>query len=136
MQIGSIRQWLSRFGRDEDGGVMIEAILWLPVFLSIFVIIADASVLFMNQARIKRIMQDGNRQMATGVIGDCDEMRTWLETNVRTLAPTATAACDEDVNVSTTTVSASAEELDLTGVTGLFGAMTINVSVVYHLEVG
>ena len=136
MWIKSSNGNLQRFQTEEDGGTTIEAVLWIPLFLLLFVILADASLLFMNQARIKRIMQDGNRQMAVGTIEDCDAMTIWLENNVRPLAPTATAICTEDAAFSTTTISASAEELDLTGVTGLFGAMTINVSVVYHLEVG
>lgn len=131
-----INSRISRFGRDEDGSVLVESILWFPIFFSLFVMIADLSVLFMNQARIKKIMQDGQRQMAVGVIDDCVDLQTWLSTELSTFAPTAQVACTETTSLSSARVTAAASELALTGASGLFGKLNVDVRMVYYQEVG
>lgn len=131
-----IKSRTARFGRDEDGSVMIESILWFPLFFSLFVMIADLSVLFMNQARIKKIMQDGQRQMAIGVIDDCVDLQTWLSTELTAFSPTAQVTCSETLTISNARVTAPASELALTGASGLFKALSIDVRMVYHQEVG
>ena len=131
-----IKSRTARFGRDEDGSVMIETILWFPLFFSLFVLIADLSVLFMNQARIKKIMQDGQRQMAIGVIDDCTELQSWLSTELTPFAPTAQVTCSETLTISNARETASASELALTGASGLFKSLNVDVRMVYHQEVG
>ncbi len=131
-----IKSRFNRFGRDEDGAVLIESILWFPIFFALFVMIADLSVLFMNQARIKKVMQDGQRQMAVGVIDDCADLQTWLSTQLSTFAPSAQIACSESATVSNARVSAAAGDLALTGASGLFGKLNVDVRMIYHQEVG
>ena len=50
------------------------------------------------------------------------------------------AGCSGDYlnqpTVSIATLTLDSGELDLTGATGFFGGMTVNLSMVYHLEVG
>lgn len=126
-----------RFRREEDGGVMIEAILWFPVFFSLFVMVADASVIFLNQARIKKIMQDGSRAMAVGTYEECADLTAFLNTEIRRIAPNAWVAdCSEDATESLVLVSAPSGDLGLTGSSGLFGGFTVSLRMIYHLEVG
>jgi Flp pilus assembly protein TadG len=131
-----INSRISRFGRDEDGSVLVESILWFPIFFSLFVMIADLSVLFMNQARIKKIMQDGQRQMAVGVIDDCVDLQSWLTTELSSFVPSAQIACSETATISNARVTAAARDLALTGASGLFGQLNVDVRMVYHQEVG
>jgi Flp pilus assembly protein TadG len=127
---------LHRFRRKETGGVLIEGVLWLPLMFWLFVLAADLSVLFMNQARIKSMMQEAGRRMAVGSLEECADLEEWLNGQVQLISPTAVSECDETQTVSRIRVSAPAGELDLTGSTGLFGGITVNVQVLYHQEVG
>lgn len=137
MDLGSRLKRLRRFRMEENGGVLIEGVLWLPVMFWLFVLAADVSVLFMNQARIKSVMQEAGRQMAVGSIEECTDLTVWLEGQVRLISPTAWVSdCQETETVSRIRVSAPSGELDLSGSTGLFGGMTVNVQVLYHQEVG
>lgn len=96
--------------------------------------------MFMNHARVKKVLQEGSREMAIGQLDECADLVTWLEANVRSFAPSATATCAEDYlgqpAVSLATVSVVSDEIDLTGVTGLFGGISFRISMVYNLEVG
>ena len=51
-----------KFLRDEAGGATVEACLWIPFFLSFFVLILDAAFIFLQETDAQRIVQDGNRQ--------------------------------------------------------------------------
>ena len=136
----SLHRMCKRFRNDEEGGVLIEAVMWFPVMFALFVMAADASVMFMNQARIKSVMQEGGRRMAVGELDQCPAMTPWLESQIRQIAPTATVAdCRKDTDSATVwvvEVSAPSNELLLTGATGLLAGMTVNLRVLYHQEVG
>jgi len=136
----SIERATGRFRREEEGGVLIEAVLWFPVMFALFVMAADASVMFMNQARIKSVMQEGGRRMAIGELQECAALTEWLEANIRQIAPTAWVDdCRKDpasATVSVVEVNAPSAELLLTGGTGLLAGITVNVRVLYHQEVG
>lgn len=131
---------LRRFAKCEDGGVLVENIIWIPVFLSLFAMIADASIMFMNHARVKKVLQEGSREMAIGQLEECSDLVTWLEANVRPFAPSATATCAENylgkAAVSLATVTVRSDEIDLTGTAGYFGGINFRISMVYNLEIG
>ncbi len=133
----SLTRMFHRFQRDEDGGTMIEAILWFPVFFSLFVLVLDASMIFLNQAQIKKIMQDGARQMAVGTYDKCDELTPVLQARIQTIAPGAVVfSCGEDKTVSTVVVTAPSSDLGITGTSGVLSGLVFSLRVVYNLEVG
>jgi len=53
---------------SEDGSATVEAVLWIPFFLLLLALIADASFLFHRQAEMLRTVQDVNRAFSTGQI--------------------------------------------------------------------
>jgi Flp pilus assembly protein TadG len=57
---------LDRRLRAEDGGATVEAVLWVPFFILLLALIADASFLFHRQAQMLRAVQDANRAFSTG----------------------------------------------------------------------
>lgn len=130
MSISSLR----RKAADEDGSATIEAVLWLPFFIMLFIMIADAAMIFANQSRVHRMVQDGNRNYVVGAITNCAALETWLENVTQQLAPSASATCSVSSNIVTSTVSIPSGELDLSGATGVFGGLTIQVQAQHLLE--
>jgi Flp pilus assembly protein TadG len=57
---------MRRAAASEDGGATVEAVLWIPLFLALLAVIADASLLFHRQAQMLRAVQDANRAFSTG----------------------------------------------------------------------
>lgn len=127
---------LARFVRDECGTMSMEAALWFPIFFIAFIFVADAAMVFMNNARIQRIMEDGNRAFAVGQIRTCPDLVTWLHTNIRPISPSAQADCDTTtlVGVGIARVTMPSAELDLSGATGFLRNMEIRLQTQYHLE--
>ncbi len=57
---------LRRLAVRDDGTATVEAVLWLPVFLLFFCLVADAALVFYNKNQIHRLVQDTNRRLSVG----------------------------------------------------------------------
>lgn len=129
-------QSFNKFRSDEDGAATMEAVLWLPFFILLFVMILDATMIFSNHSRVMRIVHDGNRAYALGNITGCAELEEWLEARVTPLAASASATCVRDEGVATATVTMNSDDLDLSGATGIFGGLTVAARSQHIIEPG
>ena len=134
--MNAMKRELRRFRKDEGGWVMVEAILWFPLMFFILVMVLDASFLFMNKARIERVVQDGQRWMAVGLITDCDALETWIETRVDPYAPSAVATCTPSKNITTTVVAVPLTDIDLSGGIGFLKSGNLNIESIHFSERG
>ena len=91
-------------------------------------------MIFANQSRIHRMVQDGNRNLAIGTLSNCTALENWLEGVAQQLAPSATATCSISSNIVTSTISLPSGEIDLSGATGLLGGLTVQVQAQHLLE--
>lgn len=76
------------FVKDENGSATIEAVLWLPIFLFIILLVFDVSMTFYNQSQLSRITQKASRIHA---IGHPDRARAYLADAVKRHSATAKA---------------------------------------------
>ena len=60
---------LSRLRRDH-GGATIETTLWIPFIFALFGLAFDFTMVFNGQARVLRILQEGNRDMSVGIYNE------------------------------------------------------------------
>lgn len=61
---GKFRRNLKRFSDDDLGAVSVEFVLWMPVFLSILMLIVDATLVFSAEARLWSVARDAARQLS------------------------------------------------------------------------
>ncbi len=118
---------LSRFKRQEHGAITVEAVLWVPVYLIFFSLIADVSLIFHAQAKATRIAYDGNRQASAGVFETEAETRTAVLGRVQSFSPGATVSTVFGTDEITTTVSMPTSDLAPVGLVSQL--MNINISV-------
>lgn len=130
-----------RFARSEEGGISVEACLWLPFFLFFFFIVINLSMLFSQHAGIQRVVQDGARQYVTGRFGfdatGRNALEAWIEATVSPVAPNvnATATFDATSGLLTTTVTYPATDNLLGGTgSGLFSGLTMRARTVHLTE--
>lgn len=125
-----------RFGRDEDGAATIEALLWIPMMLIFFGILADALMIFSSQARALAVIQTGNRQLATGQLASCADVQTWVENVVNPMSPNAIANCTilRPTNVISTSLSMPATDVDIVGLLRSFADLDVVVSTQQVME--
>jgi Flp pilus assembly protein TadG len=66
---GTARRWSARmrqFWTHSGGTVTIEFVIWLPVFLVLLAITADACKLYVTQSNMLNVARDTARRMAVG----------------------------------------------------------------------
>ena len=117
------------FTEKEDGSATIEAVLWMPIFVLIFSMIADASLLFNAQANLTRLVQDANRNYSIGRLDTDIETQDYIKARLGTAATDAKTTVNTSVSngVISTTVSVPAYHY---AAIGFFTALTqFNISV-------
>ncbi|NNE81022.1 MAG: hypothetical protein HKN18_12205 [Silicimonas sp.] len=110
-----------RFLKRTDGTATVEAVLWFPIFIAVFGLMVDATMIFHGQAKVLRVIQDGNRNLSIGRLTTAAQTETYIENELAALNITATASTTETAGVAYTVVTVQASQLQLLG---YFSALT------------
>lgn len=121
------RQRTRRFCKDERGSTTVEVVIWTPIFILLFCLIVDATMIFGKQAEVLRIVQDANRATSVGRLVSTGDTETYIEGRIGHISPNATVSTvfESGVIVSTVTMPSS----DLTATDFIDAFTTINVRV-------
>lgn len=128
---------LRRLARDEGGTVSVEAVLWLPFFFSLLMIITDVSLAFYGKAQGFRVVQDVNRAVSVGRIADEASAETILLRAVADLSPNASADVVKNDQTVTTVLQMPSSDLVLflgTMISYNYAGLTITVGAQHYLE--
>ena len=125
------------FARNEDGSATIETVLWLPFFVALFALIADASLMFNAQASLTRTVQDANRAYSVGILESETEAESYVLARIG-----ADASADADTTIQTTvadgiistTVSVEAGHFTAIGVFNTFTDLRLTVQAQHMME--
>lgn len=82
------------FLKDEDGTSTVEAVLWIPVFLAIFLTCADIAMLFNARSMMLKTIEDANRAYSVGELASLADVEAWVIEQ--------TSRASDDVRVSST----------------------------------
>ena len=129
-----ILRFARRFIRHDNGGVTIEAVLWMPVFVALLCLVADASLIFGRQAEVLRVVQDANRAMSVGKFGtdgdiDATEVaEAYIKDRINGLAPHATVDTTVTSGVIRTVVTIPSSDLTANTPIGFLDSLTIEVA--------
>ncbi len=135
---GAIRV-LRRFKKQEEGSATVEAVLWIPMFVALFVLITDASLLFNGQAQMLKIVQDANRAYSTGQFETTDEVEDWVLAQVLSTSANAQVVSVVDTSVVPagiieTTLNIPAGDLDAVGIIASLADFTMSVGSKQYVE--
>lgn len=125
---------LTRFARKDDGAATIEAVLWIPFFIMLFLLIADVSMIFHGQSKLLRIAQDANRNMSVGRLTTTTDVVSFVKAQVGTFSSDPQATTTVAAGLITTTVSVPMTDLDLFGVSGIFRGVRMTVRAQHLME--
>ncbi len=130
---------LRRFRRDEGGTATIESLLWLPLFFFLLVMIVNGSFIFYGKSQALRIIQDANRALSTGRLGNTGAAETYLRTRIGVFAPSVlTDPSRVDTTVTAGIITSSSRiplgELAVLGSFSLFTTGTLVVQSQHYLE--
>lgn len=129
------RQRLSSFPRAETGSATVEFTLWVPAFLVILLLGADATASFTRQSNFLNISQDTARIVSRHAL-DAEEGETFARNRARIgdYIPEVDVSIDERMQTVTVTVTANAREMAPFGILALALGDQVSVSVSRALE--
>ena len=124
--MADIRKIAARMA-GTDGAATIEAVLWLPFFMLLLALFADLSMIFTNQNRIQRMVQDANRALAVGRFDGAEAEQAFLQDQLAPLSPKAKVETQINAGRVTTIVQVPVTDLDVIGVAGAFRGSTLTI---------
>lgn len=101
--------------RREDGAVTVEAALWLPFFVILVTVVADAALIFYGQARTLQIAQDANRAYSTGILATQAEAQEYIKARMKGISDNAEAEMNWNDGLITTVVNVPTSDLVAVG---------------------
>lgn len=123
-----------RFLRAEQGASTIEFVIWVPVFALLLGLVADAALIYGGQARILRVVQDGNRAMSIGRVTDTNTLESQIATQLRPLSARAVVSTTVAGGVINSSVTVPLSDLTATGLVAAFDGLTMTVSAQHMAE--
>lgn len=123
------------FRRNTDGSATVEFALWVPAFLSIIMLSADASVLFTQQSNFWNVSQETARIVSRHALNaeeGADYARRQLHFGA--YVPDVTVLVDERSQLVTVTVTGQAAMMAPFGLLSLTLNKLISVEVIQALE--
>ena len=129
-----ISRHIRRFTGRDEGTATVEAVLWFPIFILIFGLMVDAAMIFHGQAKVLRVIQDGNRNYSIGRLTTNEETQTYVQQTLAGIDIEATVTTTNVAGVATTTVRVPAAQLQILGYFSALQSLEIEVSSDHMLE--
>ena len=129
-----LRNRANRLARDESGSITVESVLWMPIYLLFFTLIADVSLMFHSQAQATRIVHDANRQASQGVYTTSAQMEAAVKERLDDYSPNATIDSAFGPTTVVTTVTMPVSDVAAIGILGTLVRSNITVSLLHLVE--
>jgi len=126
----------ARFLRRQDGTATVEAVLWFPIFLAIFGLMIDATMIFHGESDVLDVIQDANRNRSIGRFTTDDEVVAFINTMLaaESIKPkTVTAVTDPTTAIITTSVVVPMKQFQVFGWSSLLN-LEVTVTAGHLLE--
>lgn len=127
-------QSLARFLKRDDGTATVETVLWFPLFIAVFGLMLDMAMIFHGQAKVLRIVQDGNREYSIGRLTTPDAAETYIENTLALMDIQATATTTEVAGVAHTLVRVPANQLQVLGYFSAFSGLQLSITAEHMIE--
>ncbi len=130
-----VRKHLSSFLRAESGSATVEFTLWVPAFLAILLLGADASASFTRQSNFWNVSQETARIVSRHAL-DAEEGEAFARDRMRIgdYVPEVDVTVDETTQTVTVLVTANAREMAPFGILAMALGDRVAVSVSRTLE--
>ena len=125
--------FLKRFIRDEAGSQTIEAIIWMPIFVTVLALVINVSLVFFDQSQMLRVVQDANRALSMGMFQSDTDVENYVKENLAYLSDSVKAEATVADGFVTTTVTVPALDLMPVRIPGGYFSDTKVTVVARHL---
>lgn len=135
MKIPELKDSIRKFCENQNGSFSIEAVIWLPIFMVILLVMINLSTVFFNESQMLRIVQDANRAHSLGRLESEQETEDYIFTELAYLSSAFTVETIRTGSVIRTTVSVPAVELmPMNLMSSTYDTLTLYVSGQHLIE--
>ena len=129
------RLHIAHFLKKEDGGSSVEFALWLPLLVSVMVLVADTSFAFMRQSNLLDVSRETARIVARHGL-TVEEAVLYAEGRMqsRADAPRVSVEIDSDATNVTVRIAVAMHDLAPFGILENLYRGEVSVSTVHALE--
>lgn len=127
------RHWY--FLRCENGAATVEAVMWMPILVGVFALIADTSMIFGSESQVLRIVQDANREMSIGRLLTVQAVEAQVKAQIAHISPHAIVSTTLVNGLISTNVSLPLSDITSTGLVAAFANVSVTVKA-EHLSEG
>lgn len=125
---------LKNFLRRSDGTATVETVLWFPLFIAVFGLMLDVAMIFHGQAKVLRVVQEGNREYSIGRLTNEAAAKAYIEAELAALGIQATATTTEVAGVAHTLVTVPANQLQVIGYFTAFSSLQLTITAEHMIE--
>ena len=125
---------IRNFFRRETGAATVETVLWFPLFIAVFGLMLDVAMIFHGQAKVLRVVQDGNREYSIGRLTTAGAAESQIEGELAALGIQASATTSEKAGVAHTVVRVPASQLQVIGYFTAFTSLQVTVTAEHMIE--
>lgn len=118
---------LARFRREEHGTATVEFVLWVPMMVLLFALVADTATIFGGKAQVLRVVQDANRALSIGRVRTVEDTQDLIIAGIFNIAPHATVVTTVDNGLISSTVMIPVTDLAATGLVDSFTDFRVRV---------
>jgi Flp pilus assembly protein TadG len=125
---------IRKFVADERGNATIEAVIWVPTFVAVLLLVVDVSMIFNGQARLFRLVQDTNRALSVGRLQTTTQAEEKIKSSLAGTTSDPIVKTSITDGIITTTLSVPAKDLDIVGYFSALKAARVTVSSQHYVE--
>ena len=130
-----LTRFTRRFAQDQDGAITVEAVLWIPFFFLVLILITNAALAFYARGEAFRIVQNGNRAFSAHAIASKEAVETWVEgAFARSTNDDAVTTISSDKTIVTTQLSFPLRDVIAFNTLSLPSSWKITVSSQHYVE--
>ncbi|MXQ07996.1 hypothetical protein GQ651_09075 [Alphaproteobacteria bacterium GH1-50] len=108
--------------------------LWMPIYMLFFALIADVSMMFHSQAKVTRIVQDANRLASFQILEDADAVENNVKARLAPFSKNASVETTLGSGAVATTVTMPVTDVAIIGFVGKLLEFDITVSSMHLVE--
>ena len=112
----------------------VEAVIWLPIFIGIFALIVDVTMIMSRQAQALRVVQDANRLVSVGVLKSEEETTTFIRTRLSGISNNVDVQSWVAEGIITTNIIMPSRDLVASGLINAFANIPVRVGAQHRAE--
>lgn len=125
---------VTAFLKNENGSATVEAVIWLPMLLFVFMMIVNVAFVFNGKGQVFQAVQDANRAFSVGRLASAQATQTAIKAAIKNLSSHATVTTTLTDGIITSNVLIPVSDLTAVGQFDFLTGYNVQVRAQHFME--